>query len=425
MTKTKNRMIFNKKLELPSVIITAMLLLTALTGLFNQTILSLGIVICMVVLLFCDKLYLFFPFVLFYNSFYGLIFGVSLFRIYTLIILAMAVLKITKGTKIKTKYFCPLLVYIIYLVVVMIPVQNVLFAVYITLDIITVIAVVSELVAGEEKVIKSFFKIYAVVCLLSFLSGTVLGNSIGDEYNYSRFMATFEDPNYMGFFFTVAIFALVTLKLFDKRIRLAMVVALYAMILTTLSVTAIIVNIALWMIYLVAMKKIKWWSAFVIVLVIMLAISLFNYGLNNPDTPVLGDLSARLDEKLSSFESGDMGEVTTGRSDLASEHFEYYMELPLFNMLFGGIPVNTRYVYHDFKYVAHNEYIDMLLNVGLIGAVIMFGYFISNVVSYAKKYKEGKEDKYLFLIMAKTVWMCYAMTLTVFLDFRFMFLFLL
>ena len=146
MTKTKNRIIFNKKLELPSVIITVMLLLTALTGLFNQTILSFGIVVCMVVLLFCDKLYLFLPFVLFYNSFYGLLFGVSLFRIYTLIIVAMAVLKISKGTKIKTKYFAPLLVYIIYLVAVMIPVQNVLFAVYITLDIITVITVISELV---------------------------------------------------------------------------------------------------------------------------------------------------------------------------------------------------------------------------------------------------------------------------------------
>ena len=85
----------------------------------------------------------------------------------------------------------------------------------------------------------------------------VSGNTIGGEYEYTRFNATFEDPNYMGFFFTIAIFALVTLRLFDKKVRYVLIVVLYAMLITSLSVTAIVVNIAVWLFYLVIMKKLK------------------------------------------------------------------------------------------------------------------------------------------------------------------------
>jgi O-antigen ligase len=203
-----------------------------------------------------------------------------------------------------------------------------------------------------------------------------------------------------------------------------MVIALYAMIMTTLSITAIVVNIALWLFYLVMMKKLKWWSVFVIVLVVAICVSLFNYGLENPDAPILGDFSARVNEKLGDLERGDMGDFTTNRTDHAAEHFNYYADLPVLNLLLGGVPVNTRYIDSHFDAVAHNEYIDMLLNVGLVGAIVMFAYFIFNMVTYYKKYRASGDDKFLFLVMGKAVWAFYAASLTVFLDFRFMLLFL-
>ncbi len=422
MINTKNEALLNKKLSLPFVTIAVMLGISALTGIVPQLILTLGIVACLGLLVLYDKLYLAFPFVIFYNSFYGMALGVSVLRIYTLLVLGNMIIRLTSKSSLKARYLPPLFVYTVYLIAVMMP-FGISSAAYILLDILCCFIVVYELIRRTEA-LKEFFSVYTLVCLVSFLSGMVAGNYIGDEYNYSRFMATFEDPNYMGFFFTIAIFALVTLKLFDKRIRYILIVALYAMILTSLSLTAIVVNIVLWLFYLIIMKKLKAWSVFIIALVVLLAFTLYDYGLANPDTPFIGDLSARIEDTLSSVSSGNFGDATTGRFDLSREHLDYYLSASPMTVLFGGIPVNPRQLHPDFTAAAHNEYIDMLLNVGLLGTVIMLGYFIATTYSHLKKYKKTNDERYLFLVVGKTVWACYAMTLTMFLDYRFMLMFL-
>ena len=424
MTDVKKKTLPSDIINVPFILIVVMMLLTALTELVSQTVLSLGILICCCLLLFYNKLHLAFPFMIFYNSFYGLVFGVSVFRLYTLLVLVDALIRMPKQMTVKSKYLPPFLVYTLYLLLLMIPAIELATTSVLFIEVLCGFIMVSSLTKDSKDELKSFFKVYAVVALISFFTGTLAENTIGDEYSYSRFMATFEDPNYMGFFFTVAIFALVTLKLFDKRIRFVMVVVLYAMIITTLSITAIVVNIALWLFYLIIMKKIKWWSLFVIVLVVAICVSVFNYGLENPDAPVLGAFSARVNEKLGDLERGDMGDFTTNRTDLATQHFDFYVDLPLVNQLFGGVPVNSRYIDPRIGTAAHNEYIDMLLNVGFLGAAVMLGYFIFNTVSYFKKYKKSGEDKYLFLVMGKAAWAFYAASLTIFLDPRFMLLFL-
>lgn len=423
---------FEKKLVLApkvgvepiTIVLGVMVLLTALTGLFNQLLLSCGIVICCIVLFLFDKLYLAFPFILVYNSFYGLVFGISVLRIYTLMILANIIIRSKNRLRIKKAYLLPLLVYSLYLIIVMLPLQGVSFAVYLFIDLICCFSVVNNLL-NKDDAVNDFFKIYVVVCLCSFFTGIISDNFLGSEYTYSRFNATFEDPNYMGFFFTIAIFSLITLKPFTKTIRYIIVFLLYFMIMSSLSITAIVVNTSVWMIYLVATKKMKIKSTIGIVLVFLLVFSLYNYGLSNPTLPVIGDFSARISEKTRALSDGSINDFTAGRSNLAQEHFIYYLSSSPHNILFGGIPVNTRYIHPDFNAAAHNEYIDMLLNVGLIGSLVMFGYFAFNLYSYWKKFKNNPDDKFLFLVISKAVWMGYAFSFTMFLDYRFMLIFLL
>lgn len=412
----------DKKIDTGQLVIAAIAVLSVLTGLFVQQILSLGIIVCCLVLLFNNKLYLAFPFIIFYNSFYGLLFGVSMLRLYTLLLFFNVVLRLFAQYSIKAKCFIPLFVYAAYLILVMIP-QGFSQALFILSEILCCVIVVSDLTSKTGS-LEEFFKIYVVVCLCSFLTGMVSGNTIGGEYEYTRFNATFEDPNYMGFFFTIAIFALVTLRLFDKKVRYVLIVVLYAMLITSLSVTAIVVNIAVWLFYLVIMKKLKIKNVAIIALVVVCVMALFFYGLEHPNAPVVGDLSARIYSKILSFLSDDMGAVTTGRSDLLKYNFEYYMSCSAPHVLFGGIPVNSHYIQPSLHGASHNEYVDMLLNVGLIGAILMFGYFFINLYTYAKKYHESKDEKSLFLISAKVIWLCYAAALTMFLDYRFMLIFL-
>ncbi len=422
MLQTTKEFKSSRKIDIASIVTAAMVVLTAMTGFFNQEILSLGIVACCGVLLLCDKLYLGFPFVIFYNSFYGLVLGTSVLRLYTLLVLAQFFLHFTRKSVLRISYLPVLLVYTLFLILVMIP-HNIREGLFLFLDIACCMSIVATLTNDVEK-LKSFFKVYTFVCFCSYITGTFFENSVGNEMYYMRFQATFEDPNYMGFFFTLAIFATVTLKLFPKIWRWAIVVVLYVMMLSSLSMTAILVNTILWLVYLALTRKINVKTFIVIVLVIALLLSAYAYGQSDPDAPIFGDLATRLDEKIEDLQGGDYDELTTGRLHLSERNLKFYWNLPVFNLLFGGYSVNCRYIHPDLSAVSHNEYVDLLLNVGLFGALVMIGFFAYAYWQHIKRYLADRQDADLCVVMLKTIWLLYAFTLTMFLDFRFMFVFL-
>lgn len=422
LTKTNHPEISSNKTSLLIPVLAYLFICTVLSGVIPQTILSLGIVIGFGLLFLMNKLYLAFPFLVFYYSVYGTLFGLSVFRIFTLFVIFNLLVKASSKITIKSKYLPILLVYSLFLITVMMPI-NMREGFFLLFDIICCLSVIND-ITSDNEVLSLFFKVYSLVCISSFITGTITGNSIGDEYNYLRFTATFEDPNYMGFCFTVAIFSIITLKLFSKKIRCLLVIALYAMLLSSLSITAILANILLWIFYLLITKRLNLPVALIIITVIILLVSMFNYGLENPDAPVLGDLSARINEKLQSLDSGDISDVTTGRTELSKYNLNYYLSLPAFNLIFGGTPVNPRYVHPDLRSVSHNEYIDLLLNVGVLGTLVMVGFFIFSYWSYLKKYLHFRDKHDLCLLIIKSIWLIYSFTLTMFIDFRFTFIFL-
>lgn len=422
MLRTMKKSKPNQKIDISLVVTVVMLILTGMTGFFNQEILSLGIVACCGVLLLCDTLYLGFPFVIFYNSFYGLVLGVSVLRLYTLLIVAQFVLRLSRKATLKLQFLPPLLVYAFFLIIVMIP-HDTREGLFLFLDIACCMSMVTDLTDDAEK-LKRFFQTYTFVCFCSYITGTFFENSVGSETYYMRFQATFEDPNYMGFFFTLAIFATVTLKLFPKIWRWIIVTALYVIMLSSLSMTAILVNTILWLVYLMLARKINVKTFIVIVLVIALFLSAYAYGQSDPDAPVFGDLATRLDEKIEDLQGGDYDELTTGRLHLSERNFKFYWNLPVFNLLFGGYSANCRYIHSDLSAVSHNEYVDLLLNVGIFGALVMIGFFLYTYRQHIKRYLADRQDADLCVVMLKTVWLLYAFTLTMFLDFRFMFVFL-
>lgn len=421
------------------VVLIAMFLLTALTGVTNQEILTLAFVLCLALLFVYDNLYLAFPFMIFYNSFYGMIFGVSVARLFSLLMIANVVVRSNGKVSRNVKCIIPFLCYLIYVTIVLLRIDETYLSwksFYIMLDIFACIYSIAYM-TNDEFSIKSFFRVYIIVCFISFLSGTIADNTLGGRYDqYERFMGTFEDPNYMGLFFTIAIVALVILKLFDKRIRWIMIMALYLMMLTTISISAIIVNVVLWILYLIITGKIKEWAndfisgkvklrvILIFVLIIITIVFSYNYMLENPDAKIIGDFIPRISEKIENWKNGAFEEATSGRMQALRNNFVYYKSGSILNILFGGIPVNVKYIHPDIIMASHNEYVDMLLNIGIVGTFIMLIWFVFSWRKHLKKYRETKEDIYLFMVMGKVIWMCYAFTLTMFLDYRFMLLFL-
>lgn len=397
-----------------------------LTGVAPQSIIDIGIIAICALLLFNGNLIFAYPFMLLYYSTFGLVFGISTYRIFSLMLLFERLLQLNKNASFPLKFVSPILVYLLYLITVMTgySVQRTIFT---FIDILCTLIIVGKLRENIDDTndIFTFFRIYVIVCLCSIVSGISLQNSLAEqhvmeEYTVYRFSATLNDPNYMGFFMTAAVFSTVSLKLFKPITRWIVVGTIYIAILASASMTAIVVNIILWPVYLVVSRKINIKTLIVCAIVIACALGVYQYGLENPDTPVIGSVSYRIQEKLTDWEAGDISGVTTKRSELTKAHWEYFLAQPIWAQLFGGTASNSIFISENLYGAAHNEYVDLLLNVGIIGTFVLLFYMIYGALGHLKQFRQTNDETSSCLFMIKCVWLCYAATLTMFLDFRFM-----
>lgn len=408
--------------------LVGLFLIAGLTGILPQQVTSYTVIVCLILLLLTPYTYLAYPIVIFYYTQFGNIFGVSVFRVYTIIFLMSLIIRRKKKLSISVDSLIPFYVLFIYIIVNIFAI-SVRTAIFLLLDIICIYLLISEYLRETEN-LKIFFRVYCITMFLSFFTGLITNNSreqiavfSGSYTSFIRFCGTFEDPNYMGFFFLIGVFAIVTLNLFSKRTSKIMTIISYVMIMFGLSITSIVTSIVVWGTYLVIAKKIRPKTIIVILTIFILLTVIYNYGLSHSNIPIVGPLSLRINDKLIVLESRDFATVTTRRSSLTLEHFTYFLDQSIFRILFGGNLVNTKLL-AGFQQVAHNEYVDMLLNVGILGTATMLAFLIRRTFILYKAYKKTHEDKYLFALMCKVIWGTYAFTLTMFLDYRFLLLFL-
>ncbi len=409
----------------------AIIFMAALSVGFLPQLLIGVIVLCACIPLITTKdIYLVHPIMLFYYAQFGAIFGLSVYRLFSFIFFMFS-LFYERTLRFKKIHLAPFILFTLYCIIVISPdnLQKGFFAIF---DMLCIMILVTHYLSDKIK-LKKFFKIYSLISLVAFFTGTQLQNSLdasvnidGEWVDVVRNLATFEDPNYMGFFYTTAVFALITLKLFNPKIRILFIIALYAMILSTLSVTAIVVNVLMWGLYLSITKKINLKTFVIIFVIIAILLGMFSYGKKNPDTPIFGMLAIRLSEKFTNEASSDISGLTSGRSDLAGIHFDYFLNLPIWKMFVGMNAASALKTDLDgFKYAGHNEYVDWLLNVGIIGAAIMLFFLLKRTYTAYRKYRENENTSDLCVLFCKFIWIAYAFTLTVYGDFRFLFTLLL
>lgn len=412
-----------KKENITFVALAIIFVCSLLTGLLPQKLLSTVILLMCVVLFSQDALFLAFPFTIFYNDMYGIVLGMSVDRLISLLLLLKFVLTIARKKELHIKYFIPLFVYLFYSLLV-IANYDIRRSAVSFLDVICCVLIVSRYLRDDSNNLRNFFKVYFFVAVSAFITGMLSAN-VYMHGEMSRFLATFEDPNYMGYFYTTGIFAIISLKLFKPWFRYVAVVFMYVAILASLSLSAIVTNVFLWLIYLVVTKSINVKTFVICVLAIIFVFSVYNYGLLNPETEYIGNFSSRVENAINKFTSGDLSGATTGRFGLTIDHIEYFNELPLLKKLFGGVPVNAHHIESVFSGSAHNEYVDMLLNIGIVGTIIMLSYTFSNLIKSLKQYYNTENRDYLGICMIKFTWCVYCLSLTVFMDNRFMISFLL
>lgn len=364
------------------------------------------------------------PLLLFYYNYFGDIAGIRTFYICAILIVASDIKSVLRVKK-DISLWLVVLVYFLYIVCV-VSTLNIKSMVYMGISVITMLYAKKKLLSNEE-LLRVFFVIFVLTAIISYFNGLFSQNIYdtvlvlaGHASSVARTMGTFNDPNYMGLFYSVAIFSMVSMEIFDRRVRVILVCALYVMIATTLSITAIIGNVLFWAIYLLLAKKINI-KAFVIILIIVaVCVMVYSYGLEHTNIPYLSDLSARISDKLQNAEN--MDSLTTGRLGHAEDHWNYYCKQNLLRMLIGGNCVNSLSVDPAIDtIVAHNEYVDLLLNVGCVGTFVLVLYLGKRLVEEYLNYKCDNNNKSaLCVIMIKVVYVFYAATLTMFMENRFM-----
>lgn len=419
------------KIAFPNIVIGFMLICSLLTGIVPQVFLSIIIAGLCVCLFLFKNIYLAYPFMIFYYEFYGKIFGISVYRVFTLIFLAAVLLKMAcpqnkKNTmNFDMKIIIPIIIYLFYSIAVTMG-RDPRSALFDFVDIICSALIVGGIISVDSERLRKFFKIYIFVALAAFISGMIAGNRfVGKGYliEISRFNATFEDPNYMGFFYTIAVFALLTLKLYKPIVRYLLIITMYIIIFSSISITAIVVNLILWIVYLLFSGRLNIKIFSVTALLVATILSLYSFGLENRTTPVIGALSYRIEEKINDFKSGDINAVTTSRANLTKQHIEYFVNQSSSRKMFGGTSVSASYIDPALYKAAHNEYVDMLLNIGVLGTILMLGFLVLRTLKIWQLYRKTQDEYYLCLLMNKLIWFAYAFTLTVFMDYRFMLLF--
>lgn len=411
-------------------IVAFMVLSVALLGVIPQTVVSIVVLALSLVLILNGDIYMAFPIMIFYYQPLGTLFGMSTFRWFSFLYLAGFLLSRINGEKKSLlqdyEYLIPLDIFFVFSIVAIgfNDFQRGAFAFF---DVIIMFLLVTKELSDEDKS-KTFFSIFVFTALASFLTGHTMGNTMSEQtfldgalVELMRNNLTFEDPNYMGYFFTVAIFSIVAFKPFTKFVNVILIIILYLMLFTSLSITAIIINILMWFFYLVLERKaFNYLPAIVIVALCMIGIyqySLTNIGGENS----FGQLAIRIQEKSMNLSSGDMEGFTTNRTMLTKEHLQLFAEQPPLRQLIGMNSVCPLYRDRNvFGSLAHNEYVDWLLNIGIIGALLMLFFVGKRFWTAISNYREDESEHNLNIVLQKAIWILYAFTLTIFMDFRFM-----
>lgn len=388
------------------------------------------VVVFMVLLAFGSKYYLTFPIVLFFYTQFGLFAGMSILRIFSFLqILNFIVLYIEKKkAQVNYKSLTLLTIYIAYTLIVLTTEEPSL-GVALLLSLIS-IGILALYNLSEEQKLVSFFRVYCIVAVLSIPAGLKQANSMinhqviaGKLVEMSRFMGTFDDPNYFTFFCYIAIASLLTLKLFSRRTRISLLCIFQIGVFSTLSITGIIAGVIIWGTYLLLEHKINFGTFAVALCAVIAVIMGYNYALQHPETPVIGSLALRVGEKLSFMRMGDLSGITTGRSSYSQQHMEYFMNQSVGRILFGGNLANTKIMnVGNMRFAAHNEYIDILLNIGVVGTLVYFYCFFSRInrLFRIRRLDETRTNYCNCLLLFKVIWIIYAATLTLFLEERFL-----
>lgn len=402
-----------------------------------STLVAIAIAVISLLLITEDAFYLIFVVTLFFYSQLVLPGGLALYRFFNYLLL----IKISFDyKKLSLNYFiiAPFFVLVVYCGVALIP-QLGRLGISTLADVILVFLLTGRILKDKE-----LFRKFCVVFIASAMVSGFYGILGGHVFEYvadyrtgiwaeyvTRYLGSFVDPNYAGFFFNLALFMLFSLK--TKRswkVKIPAAAVLTYFLFATVSISAMICFFTTFTLF----AFLKWPGKAVPIVLALFFATVGFYGAAKTipflsELPVVSNLITRVDSQLGFIEEGDTAKATSDRSETWGSYWEYFQSQTTAQKLFGGNLVMASYLDPEFQRemvgFPHQAYIGLLLNVGVIGTVILLLGLFLKVVSYFLEYLKQREDIYLILIVATYMWVFFGMGIDFFLDWKFFFFYFL
>ncbi len=269
---------------------------------------------------------------------------------------------------------------------------------------------------SDEKERANFFKGVAISVFLISIHACITGGVEFYELNQNstQFLRKgilgvgIGDSNMSGLLLNVG----AACALFDVNFRwytkLAMVAASLGAMAITLSTSALLGFLMVLIGFAFLNKKSKSKKLWTAVLILFLIVAISSVYMSLPRSSRIPEIDAyidRMEEKLDFLADGNISDFTTNRSDIADRKMDYFLngQGPM-GILFG---MNSLYVVK--KEVPHNTYIDLLLQIGLIGTLIALSYM---AYSLFKAWK--KRDNGILPVVLKIIFLFYFLNLSLF-----------
>ena len=411
---------YRNKTNIKTLLIMLYYILLLLTGIVPSPILTIVFCVIMIFLFPYEEFECLFPGMIIYYSYFVVpLIGISLYRIYSILLLFKVLCAFAKGKiGIRVDSFLVLMPLLSHALL-SVSFENVRTGIFYIVDLILIFLLFSEnYITGSQM--KRMFSLFAIACASSVFSGIMLGNTMTLAYELgtnwrktARFMGTFVDPNYCGFWYGFSILFCIISKPFKLWQRRIVVMVLFIGVMMTISFTSYISLAIMLLVYVILFKKISVKTFGYIVVVGVVLVGVFIYGVNNPDTPVIGDISYRVQSYTVDYEQSGEDSNAASRANIWKIVYREYEKQPITKQLFGMNPhVPSLNLNTNTLLPAHNDYMEMLYNCGLILTLIFYlGIFMRIYSSYGK-FKCQKNEISSFVLMSKVSWLVFSFALS-------------
>lgn len=152
----------------------------------------------------------------------------------------------------------------------------------------------------------------------------------------------------------------------NKTVRIIMVVVISALVIATISLTAILLYCVTLAYYFLTSspKPLRVLAIISCVIILMVFGSVFWNRISN--ISFIKPLATRIELAVNNLLLGDLNAATTGRGDLSDKYVEVFRNGTVLEKMFGRHEVKEDNVSYS-----HNSYLDMLNCIGIVGSVLL------------------------------------------------------